>query len=341
MLLLAALFVFVLAVMFALAKVQTLIEFSDALSIYDESDAHRKSHAAGISRLGGLGICSAFLAALLLSVDLGVDEIYSLLCSSAIICIVGLKDDLCGGLQPLEKLFFQILVGLYCIQGGTGITEDKPFSEQICILAIIVFFINAFNLIDGINGLAAGLGVLVNAIFGWMFIELQEVNWSLISFAIAGSVAGFLRYNFFKGHIFMGDSGAMLIGLVSIVSAIKLVALCGIVISDRSMVWQSAAPGVCLAVLIVPVFDALRVVLERAIRLRSPFIGDRNHVHHQLQSLGLPDPLIVLLLLIFNVLLIVISLFLSELGSWFVAVVLFVLCSFAQCVLNRLKSRQS
>ena len=336
----AGLLVFVLAVLLAKAKVLLLIKFSDFFGLYDESDGHRKLHATGISRLGGLGIYSAFLVTLLICVDLASGDVAEILCSSAIICLVGLKDDLSGGLQPSEKLIFQIGIGLFCIRGGIAITEENPFSEQICLLVIIVFSVNAFNLIDGIDGLAAALGVLVNVIFGCMFFELQEMNWCLICFAFAGSTAGFLRYNLFKARIFMGDSGSMLTGLVSIIAAIKLIWFCQAGMGHESVYCQSAAPVICLAVLIVPVFDALRVFSARVIKLKSPFVGDRSHVHHQLQSLGLSDPLILLVLLIFNIVLIVISFILQESGNLFVAMLLFLLCGIAQCWLNRLKSKR-
>jgi len=314
--------VFCFAYALAVLKLPLIIAFCERHRLYDESDCHRKEHVYGISRLGGLSFFSSFTLTLLCSIDMVSSEIWALTCASTLIFIVGLRDDLVGGLRPMRKFTLQFAVSaILVLWGGYGL----EFGTRMTIyLFITLLVINAFNLIDGLNGLAGAIGLLVNCLFGLLFLREGYTSWSLISFAFAGAVCGFLKYNY-HGRIFMGDSGAMLIGIISAGSALKLISI-NSPVSEDPIIWSTSAFGLCLSVMVVPIFDTFRLFVIRILHGRSPFVGDRNHIHHRLKFLGMDDKKIVWVLVCFSIWMILIGLFLSAGGSLFVMTATFVTC---------------
>ena len=146
-------------------------------------------------------------------------------------------------------------------------------------IILIIFVNNAFNLIDGIDGLAGTIGVITTLCFGIFFAignDAKELPYAFISFAMAGAIGGFLVFNYSPAKIFMGDTGALLIGLVSVIMAIKFIELNKIgLIPDPNFY---SAPAIAVAVLLIPVFDSLRIFFIRILHKKSPFTGDRNHI---------------------------------------------------------------
>jgi len=149
---------------------------------------------------------------------------------------------------------------------------------------LIMLIINSFNLIDGIDGLAAITGIIVNCTFAFLFMYIKQFELAAISFAMTGAIAGFLKYNITPAKIFMGDTGALLIGLVSAVMAIKFIEVSKIAHGPDG--WLTFAPALTVAILIGPVFDTLRVFTLRIVSGKSPFEADRNHIHHRILRLG-------------------------------------------------------
>ena len=144
------------------------------------------------------------------------------------------------------------------------------------------------NLIDGIDGLAGGIGFIASFIFGiWFFIN-ENFALSFLSASVCGALIGFLMFNFSKTKkIFMGDTGSLILGFLLTIFAIKYINLNQEVDESGQALAYGSAPVIAVVVLIVPIFDTLRVFLVRILNKKSPFEGDRIHLHHILIDLGL------------------------------------------------------
>ena len=162
-------------------------------------------------------------------------------------------------------------------------------------LFTLTLIINAYNLVDGINGLAGSLGMLSSIVLGIFFLIRGEVFWALIAFNLAASIFAFLQFNFGKASIFMGDNGSTFIGLTIGVLAFQLL---------------NSSPGIVpnlplvLSIIAVPVFDLLRVFATRISKGKTPFAGDRTHIHHYALSLTGSPVKACLAILTFNLALI-------------------------------------
>jgi UDP-N-acetylmuramyl pentapeptide phosphotransferase/UDP-N-acetylglucosamine-1-phosphate transferase len=196
---------------------------------------------------------------------------------------------------------FYGLFGIWDIEVG--------FSYALSIFTIVALT-NAFNLIDGIDGLAATIGILCSAIFGYWFFLMGSDQFAILAFSLLGSLFGFLYYNWSPAKIFMGDTGSLIVGFVISILAVKFIEMNRIMDKNAQFKIHSV-PVVTIAILIVPIFDTLRVFLIRIMKRKSPFIADRSHVHHVLLSIGLSHQKCVLIILIFNILLISLNFFLK------------------------------
>jgi len=152
---------------------------------------------------------------------------------------------------------------------------------------LILAFINAFNLIDGIDGMSSVTGIVISACFGFLFYKLQLFFFMFISVAVISMLLAFLRYNFSsRKKIFMGDTGSLVIGLVLGLLTLKLLTLQTETFSALA-IHRKELPLLLLIILIVPAFDLCRVTFIRFKKRVSIFSPDRNHIHHLLIDSGL------------------------------------------------------
>jgi UDP-N-acetylmuramyl pentapeptide phosphotransferase/UDP-N-acetylglucosamine-1-phosphate transferase len=169
------------------------------------------------------------------------------------------------------------------LHGFVGLHEANPILIITLSFAVVIFFINAFNLIDGIDGLASSLAAFYFGVFAVVFFMLREWALLCVSIALIGMFIAFLRYNLSTDKkIFMGDTGSLFIGFIIAAFVMHLMT------SDYPRMLnsiQSANFGLFLiATLYVPVFDSIRVFVARSMEGRSPFSPDRNHIHHLLMD---------------------------------------------------------
>ena len=171
------------------------------------------------------------------------------------------------------------------MHGIFGLGEIAVFFQYLLTVLFIVGLTNAYNLIDGIDGLAGGIALIASFGFGILFYILNLSSYSLAAFALAGSLLGFLRFNFSPAKIFMGDTGSLSVGILLAILAIKLLettsALSGFVEVN------SFFPVFVFALIIVPILDVSQVILVRIMSGRSPFSPDRGHIHHMLLRRGM------------------------------------------------------
>ncbi len=243
----------------------------------------RKVHANPIPRIGGI----AFGFSALLSIFFWVPQdpiVLPVLLSSLIILGFGIWDDR-AGLHYKIKLIGQLLAALVVVIGGIHF-EQIPFLFEdnvpmwLAIPLTVLFLVgaaNAVNLSDGLDGLAGGLAFLSFAGIAYLAYLAHDVTVLVMAAGILGGLLGFLRYNTYPAIIFMGDAGSQLLGFSMGVLVL--------VLSDPSRTPFTVAVG--LLILGLPFLDTIAVMGQRLIRGRSPFIGDRNHVHHKLLALGL------------------------------------------------------
>lgn len=326
--------IFILAFSVVIISIPSVIYTSLKYGLFDKNDLYRKNHKRNISRLGGLAIVGSFTVCILLfSAIINFKEANFLIASCIILAALGLKDDVYGT-NTSTKFILQIVVAfilvffgafrLTSLYGVLGIGDMVPIWGSFFSIALIIFLNNAFNLIDGIDGLAGGIGILTSLVFGVLFALMGQVPYACIAFALAGAIAGFLKYNWFPAKIFMGDTGALIIGLISAALAIKFIELNKFTAGSKPAFYS--APAIAVAILIVPIFDSLRVFTIRILKGGSPFKGDRNHIHHRLERLGFKPNWIVLASLAINILILMATIALQRLGNFVLIFLIIGIC---------------
>lgn len=274
----------------------------------------RTVHSLLTPRLGGLAIFAGMVSALMIfgKINNGVQH---LLAGAIIIYYIGLKDDIVS-VSAFKKFFIQILatgivifmgdIRLTSFQGIFGIFELPEGISYALSFLIIIGLTNSINLIDGLDGLAGSIIVVILSTFGVYFFLYGGENYkpyAYVAFSLVGGMVGFLRYNFYKATIFMGDTGSLISGFVIAVLTIQFIEMKAV----------PAAPSVGIAILFVPMFDTLRVFTLRVLKGVSPFSPDKNHVHHILVGCGMSQVATVITLVVINSATI---LFISSLNSF-------------------------
>lgn len=319
--------VFLTSFIVVLYSTPALIKVAVLKRLIDVPTEDRKIHKRSVPTIGGIIIYAGtlFAFALWYSIDdmLYYDKIFQsvkefklIVACSLILFFVGVKDDIIGT-APVKKLFAHIVVALILVlmgdiritslHGVFGVYDIPNWGSVFLSIFTYVVVVNAFNLIDGIDGLAAGVGFIICCTFGTWFIVANEFPYAALSFALAGALGGFLIFNFSPAKIFMGDSGSLVIGMFISVLSFKLIEF---PIQNLDGVWvQVSKPVFVISALIYPLLDTLRVFILRAIKGQSPFTADRTHIHHMLLDCGYSHVKTVIVVYIFTVLTIAASFF--------------------------------
>jgi len=324
----------VLAFGMVLLSIPSIIFTSLKYKLFDKNDLHRKNHKRNISRLGGLAIVGSFtISILLFSALINFKEANYLIVSCIILSALGLKDDVYGT-NTSTKFILQLSVAvilvffggfrLSSLYGVLNIGDMNLLWGGTFSIILIIFLNNAFNLIDGADGLAGSVGILASLCFGISFSMANQMPYAFIAFALTGAIAGFLKYNWFPAKIFMGDTGALIIGLTTAALAIKFIEVNKFTGNNHPTFYS--APAIAVSILIVPVFDSLRVFCIRIIKRKSPFRGDRDHIHHRLERLGLKPNQIVWLTTILNLGIVALTMLLQHLGNFLLIFLLIAIC---------------
>ena len=295
---------FVLACLVSVLLTPFMRRFALARGLFDDQMPARKIHGRPIPRLGGLAIVAGFyvplLALLLPASSVGgtfyakMPEAVTFLLGGVAICGLGLFDDLRGA-GAGKKFLVQFAVAGALFMAGNRIEQlTLPFVGTLTLgslslpftLLWVVGVINALNLIDGLDGLAAGVGFFAVATTFAIAALRQDPLMMLFMGALGGSIVGFWAYNFNPASIFMGDTGSMFLGYVLGVGAMRT--------SQKS----STAVAILVPILALglPIADTLLAMLRRALAGRPMFSADRQHIHHRLLDLGLSQRRVVMTL---------------------------------------------
>ncbi len=311
--------------------IPVILQVAEKKKLYDVPD-ERKLHTRLVASLGGVGIFAGFILASLLSIQTQFNfEFQYFFAAAIVIFFLGLKDDLMI-LSASKKFIGQIIAASILIHLG-DIRLDSMFGlfgfEQLPLgfgLALsyltIIVVINSFNLIDGVDGLAASLGILTMLVFGSYFFAVDLPAYSLMSFSMAGSLAAFMIFNHHPAKIFMGDSGSLMIGLINSILVIKFI---NVSHNPTVAITFTSSVAIGFAILIVPLLDTLRVFAIRIMHGRSPFTPDRNHVHHLLLDRGMSHAAVTFTCVSINVGFILLAWFGRSLGSTLLLSIMLVL----------------
>lgn len=223
--------------------------------------------------------------------------------------------------------------------GLFGVGDLPIWVNYILTLFTILVIINSFNLIDGINGLSSGITLVICTFFGIWFFLVGRIELSILAVAMMGSLVAFLKFNWSPAKIFMGDSGSLICGLVVSILAIEFIEMHTLE-STREFAFSSV-PAVAIGVLIIPLFDTLRVFIMRTLKGRSPFYADKRHIHHLLLDIGFKHIQASLVLVGVNVLFIVLVYFLQGIGTLnLIFVILFLMVSLTLLLENIVRKRK-
>ena len=270
---------------------------------------HRSVHSKKISNLGGIGIFLAINVVITLLGNYFDDQnLLSLLGAMTIMFFVGLVDDLIN-INPKSKLAGQFIASLYIIlstnlrienlHGLLGLYELPYLFSVLLTVFVFIALINAYNLIDGVDGLAGSIAIVVAGYFGSIFYLNNNYSMFLVSISIIGAVISFLVFNFSKKNkIFMGDTGAMVIGFLLAYLAVNFMSEN---FSSSAIMFNSKTVIYFLAIFSFPLVDTFRVFFVRIKSGKNPFEADKNHMHHILLNAGLKHWQIAVVASVFSV----------------------------------------
>ncbi len=238
-----------------------------------------KAHAHPTALLGGVGIYIAFMVGLFTTIRLGQDSrLLGIVVGSTVLLVVGLIDDRLG-MMPEVKLLAQFLAAMALVKCGVRIEFFRHYYLAVVLTYVwVVGVTNAFNLLDNLNGLSAGVACISSLFFGATMWMDKRFEIAAIAFALGGSCLGFLRHNFPRARIFMGDTGSLMIGFVAASLAL---------LGDWNTIEFSKSLAIPLIILGYPIFDTVLVIVMRVLEGRSIFQGGKDHSSHRLALLRL------------------------------------------------------
>jgi UDP-N-acetylmuramyl pentapeptide phosphotransferase/UDP-N-acetylglucosamine-1-phosphate transferase len=274
----------------------SLIKVAKLKHLVDEPGESRKVHRRRVPTIGGIIIFSAILFGYTLwfpdesgSYAMAFRDFKYIIASLLILFFVGVKDDIIGT-APVKKLIAHAMVAFILVMMGEirisglhglfGVEELPEYGSVMLSFFVYIVIVNAFNLIDGLDGLAGGTGLIVGICFGVWFILAGNLSLALLSFSLSGALLGFLIFNFQPAKIFMGDSGSLTIGCIIAILAIRMIEHPVSQLPDPLV--NVSKPILAMAILCYPLVDTLRAFTVRAMKGQSPFSADKNHIHHKI-----------------------------------------------------------
>ena len=310
-------FSFITAFLITYVAIPKVIFFAEKLRLFDEAGI-RASHKGSVPIFGGIAIFSGIIFSLLFWAD--IENIQYLLVSILIVFFVGVIDDLLV-LSPFKKIVGQIIATSIVIflgdlqidsmHGVLGIYDLPIWISTLFTIFVFIVIMNGFNLIDGVDGLAGGIGVIASFTFGVIALLMDQIDIAIVAFTLFGALLGFLRYNYFPAKIFMGDTGSLVVGMILSILAINIIRF-GLVTETIKL--PNKGPLLAIAILAIPLFDSLRVFVARIMKGRHPLSPGRGHIHHALLSLGFGHKKTSLILYFFAIFMIVFSCFLLDIN---------------------------
>ncbi len=308
---------------------------------------NRKIHRVPTPSMGGIAFFISLMITLLLTIDFAsAPAMPFFLVAMTIVFFVGMKDDIMY-ISPLKKMAGQFLAvfiliypgyyQLHSFDGFMGIGTLHPTLSVMFTFFTMLVVINAFNLIDGVDGLAATLGLMSTLFFGITFWLQRDISHALIALSASAALIAFLIYNWNPASIFMGDTGSLLIGLVNAVLVTRFISGHG---DGTNIVGLPAAAALGFAVLFISLSDTLRLVLTRIYHGKSPIEPDMNHLHHILLNKGLTHTQVTLVILSANVFFVLYAYFFQSFGNTWLILSMFAIAWLGFSLLQLLPDKE-
>ena len=285
----------------------------------------RTSHQTPTPRLGGVAIYLSVLLISLLLIEINkFSQFQYILAGSIIIFFIGLKDDilsvsswkkLMGQLIATSFIVFLADIRLTSLHGFFGQYGISYFQSVFISFFVIILIINAFNLIDGVDGLSGSLAIVSFFVLGVWFFLNKSYEIAIISASMLGSLSAFLLFNIWakRRKVFLGDTGALFIGYLL---AIFIIKFCEMNTTTNVVLPIQSVPVIAFCILIVPLLDTARIFLVRILQGKSPISPDKNHIHHYLLDLGLNHIQVTAILVSANIFFIILAYFLQNLNIY-------------------------
>jgi UDP-GlcNAc:undecaprenyl-phosphate GlcNAc-1-phosphate transferase len=331
---------YVMAFVLTLIFIPPVIFMVKRFKLFDRPNA-RKEHTIPTPTFGGISIFAGMMVSLLFWFQFNNHpSVITFFLSMILLFGVGIMDDL-KDLAARYKLVIEVgfatLLAVSGIRitsfGGLfGVTELHIMAQYIITVVTIVGITNAFNLIDGIDGLAGGLGFMSLVTLGIFLTLSKDLNYAMIAFAMAGALLGFLYFNFNPARIFMGDTGSLVLGFVIAVLCVQLMKV-------NSVHPTPLVPNIyvfTLGIVMIPVFDTLRVFGTRIWNGRSPFSADKTHIHHLITNQGFSHAFAARTICVFHGFLLILVYWLKDLKPELQLITLFCCMGSLIFILNRI-----
>ncbi len=330
-----------------LVVVPITIRIFRTINLLDAPD-NRKLHTAETPSMGGIAIFTGvFVASLFWMSWVDITAYRYLIASVFLMFLLGVRDDIVM-LRARHKLLAQIAICSIVIvfadirfesfYGIFNIYEFPYWASYLITLFTLIVITNSYNLIDGIDGLAGAIATLVLGFYTFWFYSVGDIALSLICCAFVGAIMAFLYFNWQPSRIFMGDTGSMLIGFFLAIVSVYFINS-NYYLSPTIPVKFPAHISIAVGLLIVPLFDTIRVFTIRISNKRSPMVPDRKHLHHLLIQLGLSHSSATLILLTTNVLFFALSFLLQPYGNSLSIIVLICLALGLSFLLKRIHTK--
>lgn len=292
----------------------------------------RTSHNGYVPSLGGVAIFAVVVLGTSLFIDSsGFEEFRYILAAIMIVFFIGLKDDLVN-LRWTKKLAAEIFAALLVVimadvrietfHGMLGVGTLPYWFSIVFSTFVFIALINCFNLLDGIDGLASGMGIVISLIFGFWLFMIGFLNFAVLSFVLAGGLISFYGFNVFgkNNKLFMGDTGSLLLGFLFAILAIKVLC-CEVQPADK--LFMRSLPTVVMGVMIIPIIDTMRVFTTRILRGKSPFSADKTHLHHIFLELGFSHWQASSTIIVMSIILFCLTLIMRNMNAMVSALILF------------------
>lgn len=274
--------------------VPVIIKYSLKKNLLD-IPGRRKIHKKVTPSMGGIAIFCGFFISSLIWIDFSMwSEIKFILVALFVIFFIGVRDDLVP-LRAVLKLIGQILAAslliflfdlrLGSLYGIFGVTDLPDGVSYILTIFTIIIITNSFNLIDGLDGLAGSIAIIALFCLGAWFYLIGDSTFAILSYTMLGAILAFLIFNWEPSEVFMGDTGALVIGMLLAILAIHFINVNYALPIDSPYKFMSSI-GTAACILIIPLVDTSRIIMLRLLKGKSPFKPDKSHIHHAIMRLG-------------------------------------------------------
>lgn len=323
--------------------IPVIIKYSLEKNLVD-IPGRRKIHKKITPSMGGIAIFIGFVVSVLIWMEISQwKEMRFILIALFIVFFIGVRDDLVP-LRPFMKLLGQLMAAIVLIAlfdlrlkslyGLLGIYDIPLAVSYVVTIFTIIVITNSFNLIDGLDGLGGTIASIALLAFGTSFFLAGDIVFAILSFSMLGAVIAFLFFNWDPSEIFMGDTGALVIGMMLAILAVHFIDLQYNLPANTPHKFNAAISGAACFI-IIPLADTLRIFILRILRRQSPFTPDKSHIHHNLMRLGFSHGRSTMILGLAQALFVILAITLKQFNDNYILLGILILCTVLSFILDR------